>query len=86
MSLFFNTLVRSHIKYAANREIEIIPRKNAARCHDEPNSKLRRCIGSGMKRALKITIGTSRKAMRENTAQILPIFCLDPDSDDLKIK
>ena len=43
-------------------------------------------MGSGMKRALKITIGTSRKAMMENTAQIRPIRCLEPDRDDLIVE
>ena len=74
------------MKYAANRAIEIIPRKKAARCQGEPNSKLRLCIGSGMKRALKITIGTSRNAMMEKTAQIFATRCLELARDDLKIR
>ena len=81
----FNISFLSQISTAPNITVATILSIKVALCHDEVKLKLGLWM-SGIKRALIITIGTSRNAMIAKTAQTLALLCIEPGRLDLKIR
>jgi hypothetical protein len=77
--------VLSQINDAVRSTVASVLNMKAAVCQEDVNSKLALCI-SGRKRALMITMGTSRKAIIAKTAQILALRCFEPGKLDLRIR